>query len=166
LNYLLCTNEPNLTIEAPAGFDLYSWTKISVGTEEIISTASSLVVPEIGMYNLTVGFSYPNQDANATCKYTFTFMVSPSNPATINQIEAEDLAENNTIRVFAEGDGDYEYAIDGVRFQIDTFFDTLSPGVYEVTVRDKNGCGTTLEKAAVIGYPKIFTPNGDVINDH
>ncbi len=165
-NYLLCTNEPNLTIKAPEGFDLYSWTKISGGTEEIISTASSLMVPEIGMYNLTVGFSYPSQDTNSTCEYTFTFMVSPSNPATINQIEVEDLVENNTIQVFAEGDGDYEYAIDGVSFQVDNFFDNLSPGVYEVTVRDKNGCGNTLEKTAVIGYPKFFTPNGDGINDH
>ena len=164
-NYLLCTNEPNLTIEAPEGFDLYRWTKISGGTAEIISTVSSLVVPEIGMYDLTVGFNYPRQDNNSTCEYTFTFMVPPSNPATINQREIEDLVENNTIRIFAEGDGDYEFAIDGMSFQTDSFFENIAPGIYKVTVRDKNGCGNTLDKVSVIGYPKFFTPNGDGIND-
>ncbi|MFT6369915.1 MAG: gliding motility-associated-like protein [Maribacter sp.] len=165
-NYLLCTNEPNLSIEAPAGFDLYRWIKTTNGTEEIIGTTATLLVPEIGTYSLIVGFSYPNQENNSVCEYVFSFTVSPSNPATINQIKVEDLVENNTIRVFAEGDGDYEYAIDGISFQTDSFFENIVPGIYEVTVRDKNGCGDTLEKTAVIGYPKFFTPNGDGINDH
>ena len=164
-NYLLCTNEPNLSIEAPKGFDLYRWTKISGGTTEIISDTDRLVVIDTGTYALTVGFSYPSQVSNSICEYTNTFTVSPSNPAVINQIEVKDLAENNTIRVFAEGDGDYEYAIDGISFQTDNYFEDIAPGLYEVTVRDKNGCGDTLAKTAVLGYPKFFTPNGDGIND-
>jgi gliding motility-associated-like protein len=32
-------------------------------------------------------------------------------------------------------------------------------------VRDKNGCGVTIEEVPVFGFPKFFTPNGDGIND-
>lgn len=164
--YLLCTNNPQLIIEAPIGFDLYRWTKLTGSSEEIISTNATFTVPEIGSYALTVGFIYPEQATDQVCEFSFPFTISPSNPATISQIKVEDLVDNNSIQVFSEGDGDYEYAIDGTNFQSESFFENISPGIYEITVRDKNGCGTTVKKTSVIGYPKFFTPNGDGINDY
>ncbi|MFD0796988.1 T9SS type B sorting domain-containing protein [Maribacter chungangensis] len=165
-NYLLCTNDPQLVLEAPAGFDLYRWTKITGGAEETMGTNLTFNGTEIGSYTLTVGFSYPGQGTNQVCEYSFPFTISPSNPASIKKIIVEDLADNNTIQVFAEGDGDYEYAIDGMSFQNDNLFEDMAPGRYEITVRDKNGCGTIVQKTAVLGYPKFFTPNGDGINDY
>ncbi len=164
--YLLCTNDPQLIIEAPLGFDLYKWTKLVGNSEEVISTTATFTATEIGTYALTVGFSYPEQGTFQVCEHSFAFTISPSNPATITQIKVVDLVDNNSLQVFAEGDGDYEYAIDGSSFQSDNLFEDISPGIYEITVRDKNGCGTTVQKTSVIGYPKFFTPNGDGINDY
>lgn len=165
-SYLLCTNDPRLTITAPEGFDVYRWSKINGSVEEIINTTSAVSILEIGNFSLTVGYRYPTQSGEQVCEFSFPFTVEPSNPAVIIDITVKDLAESNTIQVLAEGDGDYEYSIDGLHFQNDPYFSAVAPGLYEVIVRDKNGCGDTLENAAVVGYPKFFTPNGDGINDH
>ncbi len=164
--YLLCTNDPRLMIAAPEGFDLYRWSKVTGSNEEIIATTSEVSMQEIGTYSLTVGYRYPTTSDEQVCEYSFLFTVAPSNPATINRIDVKDLAENNTIQVLAEGDGVYEYSIDGMNFQEESIFEAIAPGRYEIIVRDKNGCGDTLAKTSVVGYPKFFTPNGDGINDY
>ena len=166
-SYLLCTNNPTLIINAPEGFDEYSWSKNSTdGNEEIISSTSEVSIIEIGTYNLSVSYLYPTQTGEQNCEFSVPFTVLPSNPATILNIAVQDLAESNTIQILTEGDGSYEYSIDGFNFQDDNYFNSVEPGLYEVIVRDKNGCGDTLENTAVIGYPKFFTPNGDDINDY
>lgn len=164
--YLLCTNDPNLSITAPQGFNTYLWFKTRYGTtDEIISETAEVSLSEPGNYSLTVGYVYADQTGTQICELSIPFTVLPSNPALITQILVEDVSDNNSLQVFTDGDGDYEYAIDGFQFQDDAVFQNVPPGLYEVTVRDKNGCGDTLEKTAVIGYPKFFTPNGDGIND-
>ncbi len=77
-----------------------------------------------------------------------------------------DLSDNNTVEVFATGDGDYEYAINGGEFQDSPIFTDVPPGVNSLLINDKNGCGTSLPTGfLVIGYPKFFTPNADGIHD-
>lgn len=166
-SYLLCTNDPNLTITATEGFNTYQWSKTTYTTAiEIIGSRSEISISETGTYSLTVGYLYPTQSGEQICDFSVPFTVLPSNPARITNIVVKDLAEDNTIQVLTEGDGDYEYSLDGLQFQNESIFNTVAPGVYEVTVRDKNGCGLAVEKTAVIGYPKFFTPNGDGINDY
>jgi len=165
-DYLLCTNNPDLTIRAPEGFDVYQWFNTNTTNEEVLPTAPFISITEIGSYILTVGYVYQTSDGDQVCENRFSFDVAPSNPATITRIAVQDLADNNTLQVFTEGDGDYEYAIDGITFQESDYFEDLAPGPYEITVRDQNGCGETLEKTTVVGYPKFFTPNGDGINDY
>jgi len=165
-DYLLCTNNPDLTIRAPKGFDRYRWFKTNGTDPEILSIDPVISITEIGNYTINVGYVYPTPDGDQVCESQISFEVKPSNPATITRIKVEDLAENNTLQVFTQGDGDYEYAIDGINFQESDYFEDLAPGLYEITVRDQNGCGETLDKTAVLGYPKFFTPNGDGINDY
>lgn len=166
-SYLLCTNDPTLSINAPEGYDAYHWSRTgSDGSEEIISATSAVSIVEIGTYNLTVSYFYPMQTGEQICEFSVPFTVLPSNPARIIDIVVKDLAESNTIQILTEGDGFYEYSIDGISFQDNNYFKSVEPGLYEVVVRDKNGCGDTLENVAVIGYPKFFTPNGDNINDY
>ena len=166
-SYLLCTNDPTLTNSAPVGFDTYQWSKSrNDNTEEFISSTPEASILETGNYTLTVGYLYPTQTGEQICDFSAVFTVLPSNPATITNIVVKDLAKSNTIQILTEGDGSYEYSIDGFNFQDNNYFNSVEPGIYEVIVRDKNGCGDTLENTAVIGYPKFFTPNGDDINDY
>ncbi|MEE9361530.1 MAG: T9SS type B sorting domain-containing protein [Cellulophaga sp.] len=78
----------------------------------------------------------------------------------------DDLSDSNTIEIKVEGNGDYEYAINGGEFQDDPIFIDVPPGMNTVIINDKNGCGTTVPiEFLVVGYPKFFTPNGDLVHD-
>ena len=50
-------------------------------------------------------------------------------------------------------------------YQDQPFFDQLTPNLYTLFIRDKNGCGIVSKEISVLGFPKFFTPNGDGIND-
>ena len=77
--------------------------------------------------------------------------------------------ENNSVTILIGENslGDYEYALDNVAgpYQDDNFFDNVSPGIYDVFIRDKNGCGIAQKTFGIIGIMDFFTPNGDGIND-
>jgi gliding motility-associated-like protein len=148
-----CENN-TITINAGLGFDTYLW---STG-----ATTSSIVVSNPGNYSVTVTTNY----STISCSSTKNFEVRKSNIATITSIETQDWTDNqNTITVFASGEGDFEYSIDGTHFQDSNQFSALYSGEYTVHVRDKNGCRTATDKVFLLMYPKYFTPNGDGFND-
>ena len=92
--------------------------------------------------------------------------VNASEPAIVSYTITEDFADNPIITVIAEGDGgNYEYQLDDGPFQNDATFSNVSSGTHIITVRDKNGCGSTKAEAIIINYPKFFTPNDDGFND-
>ena len=66
----------------------------------------------------------------------------------------------------ALGIGDYEFSLDGGPYQDSPVFDDVPPGIHQVSVRDKNGCGTKSVTSSVVGYPLYFTPNGNGKNDN
>ncbi|MEM9679159.1 MAG: T9SS type B sorting domain-containing protein, partial [Bacteroidota bacterium] len=131
---------------------LYEW---STG-----ATTMNIQVNEPGTYTVRV----TNTDG---CFKDRTITVVPSNIATITDIQVVDASQNNNISIFVSGEGNYEYAIDNINgpYQDSNVFEDLQPGLYDVFVRDKNGCGIVDEMVSVIGFPKFFTPNGDTNND-
>ena len=102
------------------------------------------------------------------CFKNRTIRVLPSNVATITDIEIIDASQNNSISIFVNGEGDYEYALDDSNgtYQDSNSFQDLQPGLYTIYVRDKNNCGITEELVSVIGFPKFFTPNNDSKHDY
>jgi len=92
--------------------------------------------------------------------------VSPSEPAIITYTVSDDFADTQSITVVATGQGNnFEYQLDNGPFQDSPVFENVTSGVHLITVRDKNGCGSTTERAIVVNYPKFFTPNSDGYND-
>jgi len=92
--------------------------------------------------------------------------VSPSEPAVIAYTVSDDFAETQSITVTATGQGNnFEYQLDDGPFQDSPVFENVTSGVHIITVRDKNGCGSTTARAIVVNYPKFFTPNNDGYND-
>ncbi|MFS4417208.1 T9SS type B sorting domain-containing protein [Maribacter sp. 2307ULW6-5] len=74
--------------------------------------------------------------------------------------------DRNNVQFFVEGNGSYEFAINGGEFQDDPVFNDIPPGLNTVVINDKNGCGTTAPiEFLMVAYPKFFTPNADGIND-
>jgi gliding motility-associated-like protein len=92
--------------------------------------------------------------------------VTSSEPAIVSYAVSENFDDNQAVTVEATGvGGDYEYQLDNGPFQDSPTFENVSFGMHTVTVRDKNGCGTSTTQALVVNYPKFFTPNGDGYND-
>lgn len=93
-----------------------------------------------GMYSVTV------RDA-AGCDFTTTVNV---NEAT--ELTATATVSGDDITVDANGGtGALQYSIDGENFQTAALFADLPAGLYEVMVRDENGCEITLEAEVLTG---------------
>lgn len=159
-----CLNNYPEEIEINAGIEndsptnyTYNW---STG-----ATTYTIDINEGGTYMVTA-------TNNNGCSKTKTITVDPANVAVINNIEVNDVSQNNTIRVFASGEGAYQYRLLNSNniivapYQDEILFENVRPGVYTVSVKDtKNDCGVVNEKVYIVGFPKFFTPNNDGFND-
>lgn len=149
----ICENN-TVTINTGERSDNYLW---STG-----ETSPTITIQNPGNYSVTVTNDYDT----ISCSSTKDFTVKKSTAATITTIETQDWTDNqNTIKVFVTGEGDFEYSIDGIHFQDSNEFSNIISGQYTVQVRDKNGCGTVTNEVYLLMYPKFFTPNGDGYND-
>lgn len=149
----ICENE-SIEIIADAGFDQYIW---STG-----DTTQIITINQAGTYELTVA----NIQGAIRCETFKTITVFESTIATIVEIEKTDWTQNNnTITVQVEGNGEYEYSVDGVNYQDENIFSNLLIDDYLVHIRDKNGCGIVTEEVYLLYYPNFFTPNSDGYND-
>lgn len=145
-------------ITAPQGFESYTWTFDG----KTISGNYNRSVNKPGTYTLTV----TKVTGNIICDVTKTFTVYESKKPVIRDIEVSEWTDsNNSITVSMATQGSYEYSIDDITYQDEPVFENLKPGIYTVTVRDKNGCGQAEDEALILMYPKFFTPNGDGAND-
>lgn len=153
----ICENK-DITVNAGNGFDSYTW---STG----ITNQQSILITQPGSYSLTV----TKNNGSITCSSTKNFTVVNSNIASISSIETLDWTDNqNTISVFLSPSsvGNYEYSLDGIKYQDSPIFDNLLSGFYTVYVNDKNNCGEITDEVFVLMYPTFFTPNNDGYNDY
>jgi len=162
---LVCSDNPSFTKiinaglldESTAGDFTYVWylnNVLIVGENNY-----SLTVNQEGIYTVDV----TNMNG---CTRTRTITVTASNIATINDVEVTDLSNNNSIVVHVAGQGDYVYSLNNIDFQQSNVFSGLEAGIYNVYVKDVNGCGTPPPKeVSILGIPNFFTPNGDGYND-
>ena len=119
----------------------------------------------------------------ATGTYTFTPTISlcattTSLTVTVNQ-SPTDIIFKTTDVINDKPDGvieiigvtsglsPFQYSINNSSFTTNTVYTSLLPGIYNVTVKDSNGC--TFNKAitivSVCMFPNAISPNGDGLND-
>ncbi|MDN3676803.1 choice-of-anchor L domain-containing protein [Flavobacterium paronense] len=146
----LCNNTP-VTLAADSGYKSYLW-----NTGE---TTLSIQVTVPATYTVTI----ENADG---CNKIKTFTVIGSEIATISNIIISDLIDNSSVEIVPSGNGNYDYSLDGVRYQDSPIFEHLSGIVYTAFVRDKNGCGIAEQEFNLLQIPKYFTPNNDGFNDY
>ena len=113
-------------------------------------------VTEAGTYTVIV------TDPNG-CSSSREITVSPSEIASIESVNIEGIAPNNTVTINVLGQGDYEIALDDENgiYQDSNIFSNVRQGFHTVYINDKNGCGIFEQTISVLGFPKFFTPNGD-----
>jgi hypothetical protein len=135
-------------------------------------------VPDSVFNQLSYGpYAWTVRDAN-NCTFSnrsilqktidFPVKVTAINPAC-------NLAQNGSIRVeVTDGEGPYEYSIDGLTFVKKNVFDSLRAGRYVITIRNVNDCTDTvmvtlreqndLAFEADIRYPDCIGNGGDAGN--
>ena len=165
---LVCSNLPTFFVQLDAAIldgtpttnYTYVWTKDTAVLAG--QNGPTLDVNQEAEYTVTV------TNVNGGCSRTRTINVVASNIATITNIEIEELTEVNAITINVTGPGEYEYALDDQFgfYQDSNYFGNVPAGIYEVYVKDKNGCGIVTKIVAILGLPKFFTPNGDNFNDY
>ena len=151
----LCANESSGTIGElmPNTNYIYLW--------DTGETTPSLVVTEEGVYTLTV----TKRSNGIRCSATKSITVVISELPVITDIEIVDLQSKNTVRVFINLEGNYQYQLDDENSQLATIFQNVLPGIHTIKVIDQRGCGVVTEEIVVVGFNAFFTPNGDGIND-
>ncbi|MGQ2982643.1 T9SS type B sorting domain-containing protein [Flavobacterium sp.] len=150
----VCVGSGPVTLTADPGFDSYEW---STG-----ETSNSIEVETPGVYSVSVAKVY----GNVECATTTDIIVNASQLPEIIAIDTDDWSDNhNSITIQAGGTGNYEYSLDGENYQDSPYFGGLATGIYNLHLRDKNGCGITIQPFYLLNYPKFFTPNGDGVND-
>lgn len=145
--------------DSPTNYN-YNW---STG-----ETSYEIDINKIGNYTVSV------TNANG-CSKERTIVVEASNIATFNTpipYKVDDVKQNNSIEVFVTGEGIYQYSLLDQNnltykpYQDSNIFENVSPGIYNIAVKDvKNDCGTEFKPVSVVGFPKFFTPNNDGVND-
>ena len=169
--YVFCEADTNAQIYAPIGFDAYHWYRIEGDTEQLVTTGETLTEVESGIYSLVAGLLNGSVGNDSDCSRRFTFEVIKTEVVEIIDLNIVDNAAVNTVEVFVNGQGDYEYSFDGITFQDSNFLTNVPSGSLVIYVRDKEGCGAAERPIEIdMGvslerFPKFFTPNGDGIND-
>ena len=164
-SYQLCDNAENVVIEAPEGFDSYTWYSVSDTALQEIGVLREVAVDTPGNFRLEFGTVFEQNGQQIRCINTFDFVVVSSSAATIVDIVIEEFSSANSAEIIVSGAGDYEYSLDGETYQDEPVFRDIAAGFYTIFVRDKEGCGISQEDISIIGYPKFFTPNADGQND-
>lgn len=173
LDIIACEGDPDIILNAensPAGPNIanVTWSVdyeddgtidqvLASGPTELTYTVTS---PNSGRYFVSIETTFATVISDDVL---ITFFGVP----VLDRIDViDDLSDLNIIEVFMQGNGSYEYAINGGEFQDSPIFTDVPPGENTLIVNDKNGCGTTAPiPFLVVGYPKFFTPNGDGIHD-
>lgn len=161
---LICKNEPSTKIEAqiingtPLSIYSYQWSLngISLNSE----TNSQIDINVSGIYSVMVTSEFG-------CKNISQIVLTESEKPSIVSIKVDDLNANNTITIFVNGIGNYEYSLDNLfgEYQSQNIFYNVKEGSHIIYVKDINGCGVSSELTSVIKTPNYFTPNGDGFND-
>lgn len=152
--YIYCEEVSNsVTISLPNNYDSYLW---STG-----ESSASVKISTPGNYSVSVTKNY----ATLSCTTTKTFEIIKSNIASIKKVDTKNFSQNNTLVIYVDGNGIYEYSIDGYTYQDSNVFSNLNSGEYTIYVKDKQGCGISNIKTYILSYPLFFTPNGDGYND-
>ncbi|MDR6969629.1 gliding motility-associated-like protein, partial [Flavobacterium arsenatis] len=147
----------NLNCGLPNTNHSFSWTR---DNNPLPTTTNTHLAFVPGVYKVTA------TNLLTGCSNTATSIVGTSSLAIAEVSVEQDFNRNQTITITVTGGStNYEFQLDDGIPQESNQFTNIYQGEYEVTIRDKNGCGELVLPVFAMNYPRFFTPNGDGYND-
>lgn len=135
-----------VVLDAGSGFNTYLW-----NTGE---TSQKIKVNREGNYTVKVSNS-------SNCENTSSTIVKQSILAEIIKVEIF----NSNAKVILSANGNFEFSLDNIHWQISNEFLNLNNGTYTVYVKTTAGCIIGQVNFTIFNIPNSFTPNGDGKND-
>ena len=163
-NKYLCIDKSGNIISAATletGFSsinhTFTWT---LNNSPYPAATSSITTQQPGNYSVVV------TDTITGCTGEANAVVGISSIAVAEAGVGNDFEDSQNITInVTGGSGVYEFELNGGMTQDSNVFTHIYQGEYDITVRDKNGCGELELKVFALNYPRFFTPNGDGYND-
>ena len=147
VNYTVCTNS-TLTIGATEGKSPYQYSLDGVNYQP--TNKFENIIP--GTYTIYVRDAY-------NCIGTFTKVIEPvilpTITTTVKSVRCNGSNDGSMKIIASGGSVPYSYSLNQSSFQGTDTFNNLSAGMYNVTVKDNNGCMTTMYVA--ITQPMLLT---------
>ena len=171
-SYILCVNTNGTEVLDPLVLDTglseggYGFEWSFNGTVLAGETGAALSPLQGGSYSVTVT-DLATSSVTSCSSTAVTEVIESEPPVLVAEVTTQAFSENHVI-VATAGPGDpesYEYSLDGGPWQGSGTFSGVSPGLHEVTARDRDGCGLATVEVFVLDYPRYFTPNGDGNHD-
>lgn len=122
----------------------YQWTAAN-GSAIPIPNIAFTEVEQADTYTLMV--TDPSNGCSSTDEVTVTSQITtPTASVEVRQVTCNQT-RNGGIRVtsVANGEEPFEYSLNGAPFTSKNEFNSLAAGIYELVIRDQNGCDTTLQ---------------------
>ncbi|MDA9201539.1 T9SS type B sorting domain-containing protein [Flavobacteriaceae bacterium] len=164
---VFCTNLGTdlISITNQGGAYAYAW---ALNGAALTQTSTDISIATGGTYEVTATNTLTGCETTKTIVvYESEFPLFDLDDLTVFDLTGDGSNRIEVLTGIGElGIGDYEFALDGGAYQNSPVFEDVPPGIHQVSVRDKNGCGTKSVAASVIGYPLYFTPNGNGQDDN
>ncbi len=171
--FALCAGQESINVRTISLARGYRWYRINAdGTEELLSEINQVILDTVGTYRVELYNTVTEFGATIECPNTQLFEVVLSDTPVIRDIALQRDRNGLNITVEMEEPGRYEYALENSDFawQTSPNFTGLNPKEYTIYVRDRLGCGMTMQTVdgnlSKEDFPAFFTPNGDGINDY
>ncbi len=141
--------------DAGNGYVTYEWTGLQGDDQFQPTDQSTISITNAGNYSLILENEFG-------CTYEEHFSISVKELPLITEVV---VSGDGVATVTVEGDGPFEYSLDGVLWQSSNKFHNLLPGDYDVYVRDKDNCISLKDGFGVLEIPNFISPNDDGYND-
>ena len=149
-----CLDGSTVTATATGGTPAYSYELLDNTLTLITNFPSNGILTNIAAGNYTIRAT----DANGCVATTTLDLIAPTAPtASISNADyCYDTSNGATLEVTASGgQAPYEYSINGSAFQSSNSFTNLTPGNYDITVRDAYGCTVALPTETIAAQVNV-----------
>ena len=136
---ITCLDGSTVTVTATGGSPAYTYELLDTSLNLVANFPSNGILTNVAAGDYTIRAT----DANGCSATTTLSLVVPTAPTALisNPDYCYDATSGASLEVSASGGhSPYEYSINGGAFQSSNVFTNLTPGTYNITVRDSYGC--------------------------